>query len=142
MPNGETIPTPTVTGPPVASGTVNKFPAASPFTFGSTDETGIAVDTYDQNDQVDTFEQKNGVGQVIEAVTHNMRSEITCSGEIQSTMASIVGQVWTPTNLIMQQYGTTPPPGITICKGVAYSKGRAKNMSVRITGTFYPLLTA
>jgi hypothetical protein len=129
--------------PPIGPTSYNKFPSTSPFTFGSTDETGIAVDTYDQNDQVDTFEQKNAIGDVIEVITHNMRSEITLSGEIMSTMASIVGQVWTPTNLIMQQYGTIPGgTGIAICKGVAYSKGRAKNMSVRITATFYPLLTA
>jgi hypothetical protein len=117
------------------------FPASSPFTFGSTNETGIAVDTYDQNDTVDTFEQKNNIGNIIEVITHNMRSEITVSGEIMSTMASIVGQIWTPANLILQQYGGTST-GIAICKSVANSKGRAKNMSVRITATFYPLLTA
>jgi|SRR5215475_2235092 len=138
MPNGQV--TPQATTPPISA--VNKFPAASTFTFGSTNETGIAVDTYEQNDQVDTFEQKNEIGNVIEAITHNMRSEITCSGEIQTTMASIVGQIWTPTNLILQQYGATPPPGVMIVKSLTYSKGRAKNMSVRITGTFYPLLTA
>jgi hypothetical protein len=127
--------------PPIT--TYNKFPAASPFTFGSTDETGIAVDTYDQNDQVDTFEQKDSIGNTIEVITHNMRSEITLGGEIEATMASIVGQSWTFTNLIMQQYGTPPPAtGLTIVKSVAYSKGRAKNMSVRITATFYPLVTA
>jgi hypothetical protein len=125
--------------PPIT--TFNKFPSTSPFTFGSTDETGIAVDSYDQNDQVDTFEQKDAIGNVIEVITHNMRSEITLSGEIMATMSSIVGQVWTPTNLILQQYGGTST-GIAICKGVAYSKGRAKNMSVRITATFYPLVTA
>jgi hypothetical protein len=126
---------------PAPTTTPNKFPAASPFTFGSTNETGIAVDTYEQNDQVDEFQQKDNVGNVIEVITHNLRSEITCSGEIMATMASIIGQQWTPTNLILQQYGGTST-GIAICKGVAYSKGRAKNMSVRITATFYPLVTA
>jgi hypothetical protein len=131
---------PLATTPPIT--TPNKFPAASPFTFGSTNETGIAVDTYEQNDTCDKFEQKNEVGNVIEVVTHNMRSEITCSGEIMATMAPIVGQQWTPTNLILQQYGTPPPTGIAICSSVANSKGRAKNMSVRITATYYPLVTA
>ena len=127
---------------PVGSPTAyNKYPASSPFTFGSTDETGIAVDTYDQNDQVDKFEQKNSVGIIIEVITHNMRSEITLSGEIMATMASICGQLWTPTNLILQQYGGSST-GVAIVSGVAYSKGRAKNMSVRITATFYPILTA
>ena len=126
---------------PAPTSTPNKFPAASPFTFGSTNETGIAVDTYEQNDTVDKFEQKDNVGNVIEVITHNMRSEITCSGEIMATMASIVGQQWTPTNLILQQYGGSST-GIAICSSVAYSKGRAKNMSVRITATFYSLVTA
>src|SRR5215472_3192615 len=125
--------------PPIT--TYNKFPSTSPFTFGSTDETGIAVDAYDQNDQVDTFEQKDSIGNVIEVITHNSRSEITLSGEIMATMASILGQSWTFNNLIMQQYGTLAT-GLSIVKGVAYSKGRAKNMSVRVTATFYPLVTA
>jgi hypothetical protein len=120
--------------------TPNKFPAASPYTFGSTNETGISVDTYEQHDLVDEFQQKDNVGQVIEVITHNMHSDITLSGEITQTMASIVGQIWTPTNLILQQYGGTST-GVAIVKGVAYSKGRSKNMSVRVTATFYPLLT-
>jgi hypothetical protein len=131
--------TPQVSAPPIS--VVNKFPATSPYTFGSTNETGIAVDTYEQNDTCDKFEQKNEVGNVVEVVTHNMRSEITCSGEISAAMASIVGQIWTPTNLILQQYGGTST-GVAIVSSVANSKGRAKNMSVRITATFYPLLTA
>jgi hypothetical protein len=142
MPNGTEQPTPQATAPAPPQSAPNKFPAASPFTFGSTNETGIAVDTYEQNDTVDTFEQKDNVGQVIEVITHNMRSEITCTGEIMSTMSPIVGTAWTPANLITQQYGPTPPAAaIMVVKGVAYSKGRAKNMSVRITGTYYPLIT-
>jgi len=128
------------TTPPVGTPlTYNKFPSTSPFTFGSTDETGIAVDTYDQNDQIDEFQQKNSVGNIIEIITHNPRSDLTISGEIMSTMAPILGTVWTPANLITQQYGATT--GIAIVKGMAYSKGRAKNMSVRISATFYPFVT-
>ncbi len=104
---------------------VVKFPAVSTYTFGSTDETGISVESYEQNDQTDTFEQKNGVGEVIEVVTHNPRGEVTL----------------TVTNLVKEQYGVGAL-GIFICKGVAHSKGRAKNMSVRITGTYYPLVAA
>jgi hypothetical protein len=138
----ETQPLVTPPGPPTGTATsVNKFPSTSPFTFGSTDETGIAVDSYDQNDQVDEFQQKNGVGNIIEVITHNPRSDITCAGEIMATMLPILGTVWTPTNLIMQQYGTPATPGIVIIKGMAYSKGRAKNMSVRISGTYYPFVT-
>lgn len=128
------------TTPPVGTPlTYNQFPASSPFTFGSTNETGIMVDTYDQNDQVDEFQQKNSVGNIIEVITHNPRSDLTISGEIQSTMAPILGTVWTPANLILQQYGATT--GIAIVKSMAYSKGRAKNMSVRISATFYPFVT-
>jgi len=134
--------TPAVTPPPPPQSAPNKFPAASAYTFGSTNETGIAVDSYEQTDTVDTFEQKDNVGQVIEVITHNMRSEIVVSGEILSTMTPIVGTSWTPVNLITQQYGPTPPAAaIMVVKSMAYSKGRAKNMSVRITGTYYPLIT-
>src|SRR5215471_15942333 len=129
--------------PPVGTATAyNKYPATSPFIFGSTDETGIAVDTYDQTDTTDKFEQKNSVGNVIEVIHHNMRSEITVSGEITSTMPSITGQIWTPANLILQQYGGSAATGIMTVTSVANSKGRARNMTVRITGTYYPLVTA
>jgi hypothetical protein len=141
MANGEQ-PSPLVAPPPpTGSATVfNTFPAASPFTFGSTDETGIAVDSYDQNDQVDEFQQRNAVGNIIEIITHNPRSDLTVSGEISTTMSPILGTVWTPTNLILQQYGGTAT-GIVIVKGMAYSKGRAKNMSMRISATYYPFVT-
>jgi len=129
--------------PPVGSAIAyNKYPSTSPFIFGSTDETGIAVDTYDQTDTTDKFEQKNSVGNVIEVIHHNMRSDITVSGEITSTMPSITGQIWTPANLILQQYGGGAATGIMTVTSVANSKGRARNMTVRITGTYYPLVTA
>lgn len=131
------MPNPPLSGPL----SFNQFPAASPFTFGSTDEAGIAVDTYEQNDQTDEFQQKNSVGNIIEVVTHNPRSDLTVSGEIEATMPPILGTTWTITNLILQQYTTAPSVGLVVVKGVNYSKGRAKNMSVRITATYYPFVT-
>jgi hypothetical protein len=55
-------------------------------------------------------------------------------------MPPILGTSWTITNLILQQYSGAPP-GLTVVKGVNYSKGRAKNMSVRISATYYPFVT-
>lgn len=117
-----------------------KYPAATTYIFGSTSETGIAVETYEQNDQVDHYEQKNNVGEVIELVTFNPRGEITLNGQINAALTTVLGNVMTITNLITTQYGTLTA-GIFVVKGVQYSKGRAKNMDVRITGTYYPLLT-
>ena len=120
---------------------VTKFPAASTYTFGSTDETGLSVESYEQNDAADTFEQKNGVGEVIEVVTHNPHGEITLTGEMTAALTQVLGKTMTLTNLVVDQYGVGVA-GIFIVKGVAHSKGRAKNMSARITGTYYPLVTA
>jgi hypothetical protein len=117
------------------------FPAASTYTFGSTSETGIAVETYEQNDQVDHYEQKDNVGQVIEVVTFNARSEITCTGEVNATLAQVLGKNYTFTNLILTQYGGTST-GIAIIRGVQYGRNRARNMTARLTATFYPLVTA
>src|ERR1700757_1332887 len=122
---------------------VTKFPAATGYIFGSTDETGISVETYEQRDQVDFYEQKNGVGEIIEAVTHNARSEITCLGEVNGTaITAQVGKQFTFANLFLTYYGTPPPSGISIIREIQTSKGRAKNQQIRITATYYPGVTA
>jgi hypothetical protein len=117
-----------------------KYPNATTYLFGSTSEVGIATESYEQNDQVDHYEQKNNVGEVIELVTFNPRGEITLSGQINASLTNVLGNIMTLSNLITTQYGTLTA-GITVCKSVQYSKGRAKNMDVRITATYYPLLT-
>jgi hypothetical protein len=124
-------------------GYVTKFPAASTYIFGSTDETGISTESYEQNDTCDNYEQKNGQGEVIELVTHNPRGEITLLGEVSGAVTAKVGQSFTFTNFVSTYY-TTPPvlAGISVIKGINSSKGRAKNQQIRITGTFYPLLAA
>jgi hypothetical protein len=122
---------------------VTKFPAATGYIFGSTDETGISVESYEQNDTVDKYEQKNGQGEIIELVTHNPRGEITCLGEVNgATITAVVGQSFTFTNLYLKYYGATPPVGLAIINAIQTSKGRAKNQQIRITATFYPLLSA
>jgi hypothetical protein len=122
---------------------VTKFPAATQYIFGSTDETGISVETYEQRDQIDHYEQKNGQGEVVEVVTHNPRSEITCLGEVNgATITAVVGQSFTFTNLYLKYYGATPPTGIAIIREIQTSKGRAKNQQIRMTATYYPLVTA
>jgi hypothetical protein len=119
---------------------VTVYPAASTYTFGSTAETGISTESYEQNDQIDHYEQKNGVGEVIEVVTFNPRGEITLMGQMTAAMTQVLGKSYTFANLVLVQYGGTST-GISIVRSVQQSKGRAKNMDVRITATFYPLVT-
>jgi hypothetical protein len=120
---------------------VTKYPASTLFVFGSTNETGMAVETYEQNDQVDEFQQKNEVGEVIEMVTYNPRGEQTVNGEITSAVGQILGKVIVFNNWIPIQFGGGPATGISVVRGVNNSKGRAKNMSARLTAGYWPLLT-
>ena len=120
---------------------ITKFPAASVFSFGTTLETGIAVQAYEQNDQVDIFEQRNEVNEVIEVVSSNARAEITITGELSATATKLLGTVYSPANLITAQFGTLST-GIMIVKSVNHSASRSKNVEIKIGGTFYPLLTA
>jgi hypothetical protein len=120
---------------------VTKFPAATTYIFGSTDETGISTESYEQNDTCDSFEQKNGQGEVIELITHNPRSEITLLGEMNGAITAKIGQTFTFANFVPTYY-PTGTVGISVIKGIQSSKGRAKNQQIRITATFYPLLTA
>lgn len=116
------------------------FPATTQFTFGSTNETGVAVESYEQNDQIDHYEQKNEIGEVIEVVTFNPRGEITLSGQMTSAQTQVLGKTMTFANLVLVQYGGTST-GVAIVKSVQQSKNRARNMDIRISATFYPLVT-
>jgi hypothetical protein len=116
------------------------YPAATLYTFGvSSVVTGITLDSVEQNDQIDVFEQKDQLNETVEIVTHNMRSELTLSGEATSALPKILGTALTLTGLVTTQVGTA---GLTIVTGVNYSSGRAKNQGVRITARHYPLVTA
>jgi hypothetical protein len=118
---------------------VTQYPAAATYVFGSTVETGIAVDTYEQDDMVDSFEQKNNVGEVVELVTYNPRGDCVITGESTAALPRILGLTFTFANLVLIQYAVTT--GIVVVKRVHQSKSRAKNLSVRVSGTYYPLLT-
>jgi hypothetical protein len=120
---------------------VQIFPAATNFTFGSTTEAGIATESYEQNDQVDHYEQKDNNGEIIEVVTFNPRGEITLSGQMTAAATQILGNKMTFANLVLVQYGGTAT-GISIVRGVQQSKNRARNMDIRITATYYPKVTA
>jgi hypothetical protein len=119
-----------------------QYPAASAFTFGCVLETGIAVSSYEQNDTVDIFEQKNEINETIEVRASNARAEITITGELTAAATLILGKTMTPANLITAQFGTLSGTGLMIVKSVNHSAGRAKNTEIKIAGTFYPLLTA
>jgi hypothetical protein len=118
---------------------VTKFPAASTFTFGTTAQVGFAVESFEQNDTCDIYEQKNEVGEVIEVVTYNPRSECTLSGEFSAALTAILGKSLTIANLINVQ---VPTGGISIVKSVNTSFGRAKNASAKVASTYYPLVLA
>ncbi len=115
------------------------FPAASTFTFGTTVQTGMAVESFDQNDNCKVYEQMSNVGEVINIVTYDLRSECTLKGEFTSALGAILGKELTVANLINVQ---VPSGGISICKGVNTSFNRARNASVSISTTYYPLVTA
>lgn len=117
---------------------VTIFPAASTYTFGTTAETGIAVSSYEQNDSVDEFEQKNNVGEEVEVVTFNPTAQITIKGESTAALTAVLGKAMTIANLITTQCGSG---GICIVKGVNHSAGRAKNLEVSITAKYRPLVT-
>jgi hypothetical protein len=117
--------------------TVVKHPSDAPFTFGTVSELGIAVESYEQNDTCDKYEQKNEVGEVIEVVTFNPRAEITISGQLSDALTKFLGTTLTIANLITTQCGEG---GIAVVSGVSHSMGRAKNEDVRITATYYPLI--
>ena len=118
---------------------VTIFPAASTYTFGTTAETGIAVSSYEQNDKIDKYVQKNNVGEDVEKVTFNPTADITITGESTAALTAILGKSMTIANLITTQCGAG---GICICTGVNHSAGRAKNLEVKITAEYAPLLTA
>jgi hypothetical protein len=121
---------------------VTIFPAATNFTFGSTSEAGIATESYEQNDQVDHYEQKDNNGEIVEVVTFNPRGEITLSGQMTAAAVKILGLSMTFANLVLVQYGGGAATGISIVRGVQQSKNRARNMDIRITATYYPKVTA
>lgn len=115
------------------------FPAAATYSFGTTAETGIAVESYEQDDTVQEFEQKNNIGEEVEVVVFNPTATITITGESTAALTQILGKAMTIANLITVQCGTG---GICIVNRVNHSAGRAKNLQVKISAKYRPLVTA
>jgi DeoR/GlpR family transcriptional regulator of sugar metabolism len=119
------------------------YPAAYPSTLGFTfgvpqAETGLSMESYEQTDTVDRYEQKDAFGQIIEVVLHNPRSEIVFSGQTTAAIASMLGQKITVSNIITNQ---VPTGGSTVCHQVHFTHGRAVNQTARVSATYYPLIT-
>lgn len=117
-----------------------QYPSTLGYTWGiPLTETGITLESYEQNDQVSIFEQRNNVNTVVEAITHDPRSEITITGQSTAALAQILGLPVSVANLISTQMGVT---GLVMCTGVQYTARRDANQSVRISARHYPLITA
>jgi hypothetical protein len=114
------------------------YPSTLGYTFGIPQtEAGITMESYEQTDTTDIYEQKDAFGQVLEVVLHNPRSDITFHGQTTAAMTSMLGQKITIANMIASQIATG---GTTICRTVAFTHGRAVNQTVRITAVYYPLI--
>jgi hypothetical protein len=141
MPNGEQTP-PSGPAPQVATPITpfTAYPSTLGYIWGMpTPEAGITLESYEQNDQVSIFEQRNEVNTVVEAITHDPRSEITILGQTTASLAQILGKPVSIANLVLTQMGVA---GLVMCTGVQYSNRRDANQSVRITARHYPLITA
>lgn len=135
MPNG--TPTP-ATPTPIAPFT--QYPSSLGYVWGiPLTETGITLESYEQNDQVSIFEQRDHVNTVVEAITHDPRSEITITGQSTAALAQILGLPVSVANLITTQMGVT---GLVMCTGVQYTNRRDANQTIRISARHYPLITA
>jgi hypothetical protein len=118
---------------------VTLFPALATYIFGTTAETGIAVESYEQDDVVDEYEQRNNVGEIVEVVTFNPTATITITGESTAALTAILGKLMTVANLITLQCGSG---GITICNRVNHSSNRQRNLQVKISAKYRPLVLA
>jgi hypothetical protein len=115
-----------------------QYPSTLGYTFGIPQkETGITLETYEQTDTTDLYEQKNEFGEVVEVVLHNARSEITMNGQTTAAMTSMLGLKITIANMVATQVATG---GSTICRTVHFTHGRAVNETVRVAAVYYPLI--
>ena len=122
---------------------MTQFPSTLGFIFGCpTPETGFAVESIDENTTCDVYEQKNNVGEVIEVVTYNPRSEITVNGEVTAAYAGVVGQKSVIANLSLIGYPTGQTAGLVILRSVRITQNRTANQRLSLTATMYPLIPA
>ena len=122
---------------------MTEFPSTLGFIFGCpTPETGFAVESIDENTTCDVYEQKNNIGEVIEVVTYNPRSEITVNGEVTAAYAGVVGAKSTIANLSLIGYPTGQTAGLVILRSVRITQNRTANQRLSLTATMYPLIAA
>jgi hypothetical protein len=122
---------------------VTQYPSTLGFIWGCpTPETGFAVESIDENTTCDVYEQKDNVGEVIEIVTYNPRSEITVNGEVTAAYAGVVGGKTTIANLSLIGYAAATVAGIVIIKSVRITENRTANQRISLTATMYPLIPA
>jgi hypothetical protein len=122
---------------------VTQYPSTLGFIWGCpTPETGFAVESIDENTTCDVYEQKDNVGEVIEVVTYNPRSEITVNGEVTAAYAGVVGQKTTIANLSLIGYAPTTVAGLVVIKSVRITENRTSNQRISLTATMYPLIPA
>jgi hypothetical protein len=122
---------------------VTQYPSTLGFIWGCpTPETGFAVESIDENTTCDVYEQKDNVGEVIEVVTYNPRSEITVNGEVTAAYAGVVGQKTTIANLSLIGYAPATVAGLVVIKSVRITENRTSNQRISLTATMYPLIPA
>lgn len=122
---------------------VTQYPSTLGFIWGCpTPETGFAVESIDENTTCDVYEQKDNVGEVIEIVTYNPRSELTVNGEVTAAYAGVVGQKTTIANLSLIGYAPATVAGLVIIKSVRITENRTANQRISLSATMYPLIPA
>jgi hypothetical protein len=122
---------------------VTQYPSTLGFIWGCpTPETGFAVESIDENTTCDVYEQKDNVGEVIEVVTYNPRSELTVNGEVTAAYAGVVGQKTTIANLSLIGYAPATVAGLVIIKSVRITENRTANQKISLSATMYPLIPA
>jgi hypothetical protein len=122
---------------------VNQYPASSGYIWGCpTPETGFAVESVDENVTSDVFEQRNNVGEFIEVVTYNARTEMTVNGEVMGTFAGVVGHPITIANLSLIGYPTGSTAGLVLLRSARLTQNRTANKRISMTATMYPLIPA
>jgi|SRR6516165_4523077 hypothetical protein len=122
---------------------VNQYPAASGYIWGCpTPETGFAVESIEENVTSDVFEQRNNVGEFIEVVSYNARTEMTVNGEVMGSFPGVVGHPITIANLSLIGYPSGTTAGLVLLRSARLTQNRTANKRISMTATMYPLIPA
>ncbi len=118
--------------------TVVPYPAALGTVFGMpTPETGVLVESYEENVECDVYEQKNGTNETVQVVTYNPRSTLTIGGETTAGFVGTVGQPFDAANLSNLGGVST---GLVLVKTIKLNKTRTANQKVTMTAVRFPLV--